>query len=288
MISVVVPFTPGACRHRDTAWKWIRERYELLHPDLEVIEGHGDPTRWSKGSAVANAVEQAAGDLLVVADADTFITAAALTEATDAVANGAPWAVPHLTVYRLSEAHSTELYRRAPVDDPGHLPRKLLDRFPYRGYPGGGIAVLPRATYDQIPIDRRFEGWGGEDDAWGRALDTLAGPHWRGGAPLWHLWHPLQPTHNLAGRPFAGTDRLVGAYKEATGVPRLMAALVAGEAPEPAPADLDRPAVFRSDELRFVTVRDRKLRFVRGEIETTDPETADVLRSTPAVWEVTA
>jgi len=41
---------------------------------------------------------------------------------------------------------------------------------PYPGYPGGGITVLPRSTYTEVPLDLRYEGWGQEDESWAHAL----------------------------------------------------------------------------------------------------------------------
>lgn len=52
--------------------------------------------------------------------------------------------------------------------------------------------MVRRDTYERVPLDRRFTGWGHEDDAWGWALQTLAGPPARGDERLIHLWHPPQ------------------------------------------------------------------------------------------------
>jgi hypothetical protein len=73
-----------------------------------------------------------------------------------------------------------------------------LEEKPYIGYAGGGIAAMPRATYADVPIDPRFEGWGQEDASWALALTRLVGRPWRGSAPLWHLWHPPQPRRERA------------------------------------------------------------------------------------------
>jgi hypothetical protein len=79
----------------------------------------------------------------------------------------------------------------------GEMDGKLQQR-PYLGVPGGGIMVLSRETYEQVPLDWRFKGWGQEDEAWGAALAAVAGKGWRGTEPLYHLWHPPQPRQNRA------------------------------------------------------------------------------------------
>src|SRR5690606_37809457 len=82
----------------------------------------------------------------------------------------AGWAVPHRLVYRLSEAATSGvLAGLAPS------PGMRLVQAPYVGYAGGGITVLPRSTYDQVPLDPRFRGWGQEDESWAHALTVLAG-----------------------------------------------------------------------------------------------------------------
>jgi hypothetical protein len=60
----------------------------------------------------------------------------------------------------------------------------------YRGVLGGGITVVNRNTYQDIPLDPGFIGWGQEDESWGIALRGLAGPGFNGREELWHLWHP--------------------------------------------------------------------------------------------------
>jgi hypothetical protein len=65
----------------------------------------------------------------------------------------------------------------------------------YKGLLGGGIVCLPRATWEQVPLDARFIGWGSEDMAWSIALQTLVGRPVRLHAPLFHLWHPPQDKH---------------------------------------------------------------------------------------------
>jgi hypothetical protein len=63
----------------------------------------------------------------------------------------------------------------------------------YAGLEGGGMVVLPRTTYERVPLDTRFHGFGGDDVSWALALNLLAGtPPRRSPEDLWHLWHPPQ------------------------------------------------------------------------------------------------
>lgn len=96
----------------------------------------------------------------------------------------------------------------------------------YQGFAGGGITVLPVRTYLDVPLDTRFTGWGGEDEAWALALRALVGPPWRGTAPLWHLWHPPQ---DRASRRWGSPEArdLYLRYRRAARHPDRMRALIA-------------------------------------------------------------
>lgn len=220
-VTVIVPLGP-LDEHRTKAWRWIRDRFADRHPDWPVLEAvDPDPSRtWSKGRALATCL--VADGIVVVCDADTFIPAPALVHAVELVDQGAPWVVPHQLVWRLDDRTTRDVLAGPPIDDLA-VKRNRLTRRAYSGTPGGGIVVLPASTYRDIPIDPRFEGWGGEDQAWGVALDTLAGPHERGDADLLHLWHSPQPNHR---QPLPDTEKLARRYADATHRPDDMRALV--------------------------------------------------------------
>lgn len=214
-ISILVPFADRGCEWRARAWGYVRNHYTTNHPDWELVVGAGDDDPWSKGAAIADALDRCTGDTLVLADADSWIDPDALRRAVSA---SAAWAVPHGKVYRLSQRGTERLYA-------GTLQRGHTVRTPYIGPAGGGIVVVSRSAFEIVGgIDRRFLGWGGEDVSLGWALDTLIGPYTRIGAPLYHLWHP-HPAPNLRGSPEA--EALVARYRAARRDPQAMAALVA-------------------------------------------------------------
>jgi hypothetical protein len=181
-VSVLIPFTshdPWRLRARDH----IVGHYQAQ--GFDVIQG-ACSAPWRKAVAVAAAAEHATGEILVVADADCFC--AGVHRCLAAVEAGAPWAIPHKLVHRLDETATEAVYA-------GVAPGATTGRTqaPYSGFPGGGIVVLPRSTYLDVPLDPRFEGWGQEDEAWALALTALHGLPWRGPDPLYHLHHPPPP-----------------------------------------------------------------------------------------------
>lgn len=230
-VSLVVAVSGDAERLRN--WAWLRKRYEWAFPTWEIVE-HTEPVEpWSKGAAVNAAAERATGNLLVVADADVHVQPEALIDAIGALAGGAAWCVPYGHVYRLSAAPTDRITADAPTSsinwetpDPRPLPNRLLERPVRRGPAGGGIAVVRTADFHRVGgIDPAFTVWGGDDEAFGRALDTLVGPHVRLDYPAWHLWHPtLRPSN---GRGSAENERLAAMYLDAVGDREAMAALCA-------------------------------------------------------------
>lgn len=196
-VSVLVP-VGGSDPHREIAWRYVQAWYSTHYPDVEIVCGvlpEGSP--WCKAKAVARAAAQANGHVFVIADADCF--ASRLHEAVASLDNGYAWAMPHYTVHRLSKAATAQVYRGG---DPSTFPRTMswYAQLPYVGIPGGGITVMRRETYADVPLDPGFIGWGQEDEAWALALRSLHGRGWRPtrDAPLWHLWHPPQPRMSRA------------------------------------------------------------------------------------------
>lgn len=182
-VAVVVPLG-GDCPYREQAWTWVQARYAEAHPDWEVIEARAASGKWCKAAAVAPAIDACEAEIIVQADADVWCDG--LSAAVEAARGGIPWAVPHLRVHRLSKEGT------ASVLAGDHRNDQPLDQQPYRGIPGGGIVVAPREVLQAVPLDRRFVGWGQDDEAHAIALCALLGEPWRGDADLLHLWHPPQ------------------------------------------------------------------------------------------------
>jgi hypothetical protein len=215
-VEIIVPWRAG-CPHREQALTWVQERWASLQLPVVVAEAAAGP--WVKASAVIPAASRSTAEILVVADADVWCDTVA--DAVEAVRGGAPWAIPHGSVLRLTEQATATVLLGA------NLPavRSALVEPPYRGHAGGGLVVIPRSTLLDIAPDPRFEGWGGEDDAWGYALSVLAGRPWRGSSPLWHLWHPPQPrVSRRVGN--ATSQQLLNRYHRARRNPAAMRALV--------------------------------------------------------------
>lgn len=275
-VAIVVP-AGGVDEDRAKALRWITDRYRDRYP-WPVIVG-SCAGEWSKGAAVADGLSRTDADVVVIADGDSFVPD--LSRSIDAIADGAAWVVPHRMVYRLTRSVTRNVL--AGIDP---TPRRTeCVRRPYAGPPGGGIVVIRRDVYDSVGgIDQRFLGWGGEDVSFGWALRTIVGHEVRFESPLFHLWHP-HPAPNLRGSP--ASEDLVQQYTDATGVPRLMRAVIAGTEPEPE-VWYDSPLDFTSDNPKLVVrVAGKRARFIDGRFSTQDGDLVDNLRVRSDVTEVT-
>lgn len=188
-VSVLVPFTPG-CPHRDAAWNLIRATYASEFPTWEIITGQGStPDGYSRTRAILDAESRAHGDVVVVADADVWCHPGLAVLA----ALEAGWAIPHTLIHRLSPESTEQVLAGADWHGLPLSTDNTQDSKPYLGNPTGTLVVMRRDVFRLAPPDRRFVGWGQEDDAWNLALRALVGKPWRGEDDLVHLWHPAQP-----------------------------------------------------------------------------------------------
>lgn len=214
-IAALIPFA-GSDPDRLAALDHVRRRLTEM---VDVVVGQGSAGLWSKADAVIDGLSRTDATTLIIHDADVWCdrtwAAARLVE------GGAPWAVPHGKVHRLTAEATAQVHAGA-----RYSPDLLLDERPYRGHVGGGIVIVRRDVYEACPLDPRFTGWGQEDDSWGLALTTLHGGPQRGDAPLWHHWHTPQARQTrIVGS--ADGKALHARYKAAKGNPVAMGSLIA-------------------------------------------------------------
>lgn len=174
--------------HRRAAFDWVARWYTARGYPVRV--GTATTSPWCKAEAYNPAVAASDAEVVVLADADSFVATAVLDRAIDACTT-MPWACPFSRVRRLT-AHATDALLTcdpATVEIPpvGDLHSDVHDCLP-----GGGIVVMRRDVAVRCgPFDAKFRGHGGEDYALGNVARTFTGEYAVGfTAPLWHLWHP--------------------------------------------------------------------------------------------------
>ena len=193
--SIIVPFR-GTCPHRVRAHLLVRAFLEGQFPEAEILDVDDGSEVFSKARSINAGVVKSSGDLLVLHDADSFVAPAQLHAALDLAAclpeDAGRLIIPFSIVYYLTRETTDAVYA-------GRLPEVTQDSASYNALMVGGINVLTRKTFDRVGgFDARFQGHGAEDRAFNAACETLTAPTMRTLGALFHLWHPDDPTKNLA------------------------------------------------------------------------------------------
>lgn len=257
-ISLLVPFR--AEHHDDQRavnWRWLKEYWRSHLPGAEIIEGEDwasviNPNLpFSKSAAVNNAARKASGDIYVIVDADGYIDIDSVLEAAKRIRHAREkghrlWYVPYRWFYRLTRKCSHKLLEsnpRHPLKFPMPPPHHCIqstDGSQHGHWFGAMIQIMPAEAFWEVGgWDERFRGWGGEDAAAMRAMDTLFARHKTMPQQVLHVWHPMHsPSEqnkewiSWKNRIWAGQKNsnvnnwLSGLYHKAYGDPQKMRTLV--------------------------------------------------------------
>lgn len=241
-ISLLIPFQTDDPQRR-RVFKWLLKYWQHELPDAEIIIGHSRSNRpFSKTEALNNAADKATGKVLVILDADAYIDGAIIERCADRILEELDnhlWYVPYRKLWRLTEEVTEQIVSGDPEDPfriPDPPPLEWIDGdwqlHTYGHRYGAMLMIIPRQALEVLGcFDERFRGWGGEDVAMLRALDTLYGKHKTTNNSIFHLWHP-KIGQNFRNRAWKGQDRtqpnqkLAHKYHQATRRPHAMRRLV--------------------------------------------------------------
>lgn len=240
-ISLLIPFSTGD-RWRKNSFEWLLKYWRHELPDAEIIIGKSRSRVFCKGEALNYAVKKSRGKVLVIMDADAYIPGKVIEYCADRILEEQEhhlWYVPYRNLYRLTKgiterilASNPECPLRLPSPPPEEDVENNRHKSKYGHRYGAMCMVFPREAYDILGcFDERFKGWGGEDVALLRALDTLYGKHKTTSNDILHLWHPFiganYKTRVWKGQKHGGiNDRLASKYNKATRQPSKMRKLV--------------------------------------------------------------
>ena len=214
-VEVIIGHGRDDSPERVAVRQWIITRWHTVH-GLPVTLAECPDDVWSKGATVNPAIAASTADIVIVADADSFVPDENLTAAIATTTTGG-WAMPYGEVKRLDRPSTAALL----ANKPG---RPRLERGPYPALPGGGIVIAHRDAWATVRgLDPRFQGWGGEDHALGLAMRILVGDVHRQRCALTHLWHPPAPANR---RPAPATRHLDARYRAARRDPDAMRTLI--------------------------------------------------------------
>ncbi|MEF2965956.1 galactosyltransferase-related protein [Paenibacillus sp. M1] len=220
-ISVLIPYKPDQ-GPRDKAFGYVKRFYETYMPAAQLCIGEVDGEPFSRSQAINRAAAKAKGSVFVVVDNDIIYDPALLLRSIELL-NEHQWVIPFTTIHRLSKGYSERLVLTGSGQWP--LPEKPDTKTAGATYFVGGMNVLLRSSFEQVGgYDERFRGWGGEDEAFAYALDTLIGKHRRLEGELIHFWHPFV---GPGGNPHYDDNYLLyRRYKNALSDPAAMLRLI--------------------------------------------------------------
>ena len=250
-ISIIIPFRcPDPTHPRARNVIWLKKYWKAQLPGAEIIMGE-DPdlnVPFSKCVAINNGVAKSKGDVLVLIDADGYMAINDLLACVEEIRLARKkghklWFVPYRKFYRLTQAAS-ELILASDPQHPVEFPTPPNEDHYYKGEPDKGhwygamCQIMPREAFDAVGgWDPRFRGWGGEDHAAMRAMDTLWAPHKTMPSQILHIWHPQIGNNGVQDfvwkdrrwdgqNDSAVNNRLSWRYYWATGKPQIMRKLL--------------------------------------------------------------
>ncbi|WP_238458080.1 galactosyltransferase-related protein [Alkalihalobacterium alkalinitrilicum] len=190
-VSVLIPYKPDNGL-RDQLLAWVITFYKNVLPKIEICIGENHDDLFSRAQAINNAAKKATKDIFVIADGDIVYNPQVIKRSIQLLEKYA-WVIPYKKCLDLTEDSTNKLLKKPPH---WPLPKEIeyTERFKddtkYQSV--GGFTILSRKNFNSVGgFDERFKGWGGEDDAFKHAMDTICGPHKRiEDEFIYHLWHP--------------------------------------------------------------------------------------------------
>lgn len=223
---------------RDALWDYCRSYWERELPDYEVVEGDHLEGPFNRSAGINRAAELAGDwDVGIVLDSDVILPADNVVQAVRVAEISGRAVLPFSSRDSITMG-GTKLLLKGTVRLPA--PGLVHEKQPWNV---STCVVVPRRLWDQVGgFDERFEGWGGEDDAFHAACQTLSGVDRLGGI-AWHLWHQRSPWRSnnsmyrmsvsLSDRycAVAGIDRKEPQSPRMGNVPAMRALLAEGRGP---------------------------------------------------------
>ncbi len=187
-VSVIIPWRSGDFT-RERSLAYIQAHYQAVFPSAEIITTDGPNTciPFNKGPAINLGVKQSSGEILIFADADSYVPHSQLHTAIE-VARQCSFVVPFTKIHYLTHSSTNRVLGNGykPV-----LPTNKLLQFRLWDKPSVGVCnVVRREAFEQSGgFDERFIGWGHEDGAWRIIMEGLFGPHVKLPGIVYHLEH---------------------------------------------------------------------------------------------------
>ncbi|MCP1490237.1 galactosyltransferase-related protein [Peribacillus frigoritolerans] len=188
-LSILIPYQSDN-GVRDINFKWIKEFYNTVIPEAEICIGFSTGKLFNRSQAINLSAKQATRDIFVIADGDIFYDPAIITDSIKHLKKET-WIIPFRKIKRISKNNTKKLMKTDPT---WPLKCEVTDFETIHTSKSnylGGLNIITRDKFMTVNgFDERFVGWGGEDDAFSCAVNTICGNYKRLDHTLYHLWHP--------------------------------------------------------------------------------------------------
>ncbi|MGG1397559.1 galactosyltransferase-related protein [Bacillus salipaludis] len=213
-VSIIIPFQTDN-GPREAAFQWIKKYYSVVMPEAEVVIGKINGNQMNRAKAINLAAKKATRDIFVIADADLVISPESIVESIKLL-DKAAWVVPFTKLYDVPYELTEKLLNTNPTW-PLKISKEKCKKasWIYEGF-AGKVNIISRKNFEAAGgFDERFIGWGGEDDAFSCAVNTICGHFVRYSAAIFHLWHPRASYNTNPNAKF--NMNLVSRYRGANG-----------------------------------------------------------------------
>ncbi|MEH7119633.1 galactosyltransferase-related protein [Neobacillus vireti] len=222
-VSIVIPFQTDN-GPRAEVFEWIKHYYEQVMPEAELCLGIIDKGEINKAKAVNLAAKKATREILVIADADVVFDPQLIIKALKVLPH-APCIIPFTEIYDIDRSGTERLVKSKPAWPFAFKADECKKAsWIYQGF-AGKLIIIPKVNFEAAGgFDERFIGWGGEDDAFSLAVQTISGKLENIEGVIFHLWHP---SSSYSTNPFGKANgELLNRYKRANGDPQKMLKLI--------------------------------------------------------------
>lgn len=229
-IPVLVPYRPDG-GHRDQLWAFLQGNYwSGLSDDYRIFQGvegtiaASTPAPFNRSVAINRAARRADlqlgqdWEVAVIADADTWVPPAQLNDAVRLARRTGNVVSALTSVIELSEQYTRTLLTAATLCPPSPLSLGVERVRTQELQTQSSMIVVPRPVWETVGgFDEKFISWGGEDNAWWRAVSILAAPPLRIDGAAFHLWHPsTDPVERAQDPQWRANWKRWGDYQRAT------------------------------------------------------------------------